>query len=614
MVRPSLTYEFVRDRVSRAELERLLPPDSIKTVLAPFVVAALIRIMPGADRSEDRIEIVHEALIRNWEPLRRWALEVRDRERAFLSLDAQAQRWQDSGKALGHLMFGRALRDAELAFEAYRARARVDPVSDRRVAEFLKVSRVSQRSVLGTASAAAILVLLAAMIGFAAILYLRQEAAIEALAKAAGIKQVANLSEISGSRGEQALASSVDEDAGRQFVQMLVSRGTIAPSELPPAFSGMTATAAAFSPNAIAPIYTPNFLGLSAPIEPKLAGVRPATLDNMRVFFDAAGGVPRLIVSQYDRSHPSSADAGDALYRWPGLAGQPDEIALAKSGIGLAHLVDRREVAWGPHAVAAARGANLIATMVPLGAGASRNAAFDAWPLLQAWMRVNHNPDAARILFFTGAVPGDGLVGTTIPKYLWKVALSSDGKGGVVIDAAMLPSVRSASGDLPGRTTIDVVAKVAGFDAQRLQRLLATAVAVPPATAAAHAAPMPLPAPPAESPGATTRVFIEAKGLTTDVEKALSEALRTQQFTVPRIQHVDPCIVPAEIRYYFRQDAEAAARASGIAGAAARAAGLSDGTVNLRRLDPNRYTLARTGTIELWLCGAGTPSAASAAR
>jgi hypothetical protein len=365
----------------------------------------------------------------------------------------------------------------------------------------------------------------------------------------------------------------------------------------------MTPGAADFPPLRRTPDYAGDFLGFGTAIEPrvKAAGLVPLNLDNMRVFFDPRAGVPRLIVSQYDRSQPSSPETSDALYRWPRLPGQPDEIALADAGIGLAHRVDRREVAWGPHSVSAARGANLIATMLPLVPVTSRNAAFGAWPMVQAWMRVIHNPDAARVLYFAGAVPGNGPVGTTIPDRVWKVAVSVDGKGSLVVDAAMLPDTGATPGDLPGRTTLDAIERAAGIDFAALRKAMSPRTASKAAPAAAAAA---VPA----GEGATYRIFVQVKSVPSDAQDGVMQALRLQGFTVPAAEAVDPCIATPEIRYFFRQDAEAAARASSVVAEAVREAGFGDGTVNIRRLDANRFPRAKSGTFELWLCGKVTSS------
>jgi hypothetical protein len=379
---------------------------------------------------------------------------------------------------------------------------------------------------------------------------------------------------------------------------MLVSRGAITPAELPPAFAGMTAVAAGLPPSRRPPDFAPDFLGLGRPIEPRVPvrGVVRLDLENLRVWFDPAAGVPRLIVSQSVREQPGGFGGSAALYRWPGLSGQPDEVALARAGIGLTRLVDRREVVWGPREVEAARGANLIATMVPLGPVNVRNPRFGAWAQLQSWMRVNHNPTATRAMFFTGAVPGPGPNGAPVTRSLWKVAVSTDVDGRLSVDAAILPGSNPGGGELPGRTTVETIERLSGIDFSALRRAIAASA-------------LPAPARPVGAPTATlaprpvvNRVYVEAKGLSTAAEQAIANALRAEGFVVPRIEQVDPCIAVPEVRYYFRQDAEGAALASSVAASVIRAAGRGDVTVTIKRLDAKRYKAARPGTIELWVC------------
>jgi hypothetical protein len=209
-------------------------------------------------------------------------------------------------------------------------------------------------------------------------------------------------------------------------------------------------------------------------------------------------------------------------------------------------------------------------------------------------MRFNHNPDATRVLYLSGMVPK--AAGEVVPAKVWKIAVSVDGNGRLVADAAMLPGPASKHGDLPGRTTVKAIAAATGIDFGQLFQAIrapsrAQTAAGTASLAFAKVAPVPAPA----------RVFIEVNNVEGAVVQAIAGALGNQSFGVPPLQHVDPCISPPELRYYFPQDAAAAARAAGIAGAAIQASLGGDQMVALKRLDPNRYK-AKPGNLELWLC------------
>ncbi|HKB37973.1 MAG TPA: ATP-binding protein [Gemmataceae bacterium] len=105
--------EFVRQRVRRETLLRLLDPVRVNRVLKAFEHAGLVRRTPGADADDDRFEVTHEALIRNWKLLAEWMDEKRQRSEKELQLDATARLWRESGRADGYLLTGPALEDAK---------------------------------------------------------------------------------------------------------------------------------------------------------------------------------------------------------------------------------------------------------------------------------------------------------------------------------------------------------------------------------------------------------------------------------------------------------------------------------------------------------------------
>ncbi|WBO23818.1 DNA/RNA non-specific endonuclease [Sphingomonas abietis] len=270
--------------------------------------------------------------------------------------------------------------------------------------------------------------------------------------------------------------------------------------------------------------------------------------------------MPVLAISESDRSQPQLSARINGLFRWPDLRGQPDERRLAAQGVMLARLVPQRKLAWGPQMAAGARAANLLAAMIPLGGSDSDFVHLGAWSALGAWLRVNHNPQATRVVYLSGAVPADGPPDdATPPRALWKIAVSVDASGRVVADAGLLPGAMLPDG-LPGRTSIAAIAKASGLDFSGLQQALQNSGATTPQAAT-----------PAQL---VARVYIEIRNVDTGTTQSIRDALSAQGFITPRIEPVDPCIAPAQLRYYYPQDLSAAQLAARTSTAAVQAAGL----------------------------------------
>jgi hypothetical protein len=379
------------------------------------------------------------------------------------------------------------------------------------------------------------------------------------------------------------------DDTARQFIQMLLTRGTINQSELPLAFAGMTPRALVATPAEFPPQFDEDFLHLGRSIVPAPPSAGSARLDltHMRLFFDSAHHIPVLTISETDRSQPQLSARINGLFRWPDLPGQPDERRLAAQGVMLARLVPQRELAWGPQMAAGARAANLLPAMIPLGGSDSAFAHLGAWSALGAWLRVNHDPQASRVVYLSGAVPADGPSdGTAPPKAMWKIAVSVDASGRVIADAALLPGAMSPDG-LPGRTSVAAIARASGLDFSALERVLQNAGPATPQVAA-----------PAQL---VARVYIETRNVDSGTTQSIRDALSAQGFITPRIEQVDPCIAPAQLRYYYPQDLPAAQLAARTATETVLAARLGS-SVQIIHLDPVRYK-AKQGNLELWLCG-----------
>jgi len=105
--------EVTRTRVSRADLHRTGVDDRIDRVLGGLIAAGLLRLTPGAKPEEDRIEVVHEALVRNWDRLASWLREVRQDLRTMNRLRARAAEWKGYGARAAGLLDAVQLAEAE---------------------------------------------------------------------------------------------------------------------------------------------------------------------------------------------------------------------------------------------------------------------------------------------------------------------------------------------------------------------------------------------------------------------------------------------------------------------------------------------------------------------
>jgi hypothetical protein len=585
LVRPSLVYEAVRDRVTRAQLEKLLPGASVRAALEPFVAAALIRITPGSERGEDRIEIAHESLIRNWDQLRSWAFEVRDREQSYLSLQSKAEDWQKSGRAPGHLLFGRALSEAEATRKAHSGRARSDLEKDGLIDSYLaESSRRAGWIRKGLWSAATLAVVILATLVWVGLLNRGLAGDI------GGLKRSLT----------QATATDSNSDTPRQFVQMLLSQGAIRPEQLPDEYADMLASAQPlhFKQGA----FDSDFLGIGVDVTPHFlarrgearSGPPPVpgpmiALPNLRIWPDRQSGLPILAISQLRRGEQQLALAvPNRLWRMPGVAPQLDEREIARRGLGLGRLVDWREVSWGPHGENAAGSTNVLPALFPVKLRRPGYSGLSAWTALNNWLLLRHNPAADRVLFLSGVVPArQGDPRLSPPRALWKAAVSVGDGGRLEIDAAMLPSRKPASVDEPpGKTSLEEIGKIAGIDFSKL--------------IAAGGAPAEGAAPPAAD-GA--RVYIQTREIDAAVTSAVTKALTAAGYSVMPPEEVEACVARPLLRYYYPDDADAAKRAAAVAATPLRAAGIVDPDPKVEQFGSGRRGKARQGHLELWICG-----------
>lgn len=130
--------EITRTRVSRADLHRSGARDRIDRVLIRLVDAGLLRLTPAANEEEDRIEVVHESLVRNWPRLAAWLGEVRQDLRTMNRLRARAAEWKGYGAGAAGLLDAVQLGEAEQWLSSPAAQdLGIEPA----VAEMVRASR-----------------------------------------------------------------------------------------------------------------------------------------------------------------------------------------------------------------------------------------------------------------------------------------------------------------------------------------------------------------------------------------------------------------------------------------------------------------------------------------
>jgi hypothetical protein len=112
LLRPTVGVEVVRKRMRRESLRRHAAVGRVDEVLRRFTDAGLLRMTKGADTEDDRFEVGHEALIRNWPRLSDWLQEKQRTSEKELRVAATAKLWADAGRCDGYLLTGPALDEA----------------------------------------------------------------------------------------------------------------------------------------------------------------------------------------------------------------------------------------------------------------------------------------------------------------------------------------------------------------------------------------------------------------------------------------------------------------------------------------------------------------------
>lgn len=113
LVQPGIGEEVQRRRARRDTLKELAPeaPERVALVLDRFVEAGLIRKTTGLDLDDERFEVAHEALVRDWPRLNAWVRAKRQESEKKVQLITTAKLWQKSGNP-GYLLHGDAIKEA----------------------------------------------------------------------------------------------------------------------------------------------------------------------------------------------------------------------------------------------------------------------------------------------------------------------------------------------------------------------------------------------------------------------------------------------------------------------------------------------------------------------
>lgn len=108
---PSGNAEVLRNPVKRESLY-FESPDRVDKVLNKLYEAGLVRITKGDTAAADKVEVAHEALVRNWPRLVDWIEKKRVSMRQRRRLTMAAEQWLEHNKDAGSLLGGSVLAEA----------------------------------------------------------------------------------------------------------------------------------------------------------------------------------------------------------------------------------------------------------------------------------------------------------------------------------------------------------------------------------------------------------------------------------------------------------------------------------------------------------------------
>jgi hypothetical protein len=395
-----------RDELRRAVAKNDVDGSDLNAALGAFAKAGLLHRIAGEDAGDDRFEIAHEAVVRNWPRLLVWLQDRRrgdeTRERLMIGLE----RWRAGGRRGNQLLSGHALREAA---DYLGTSAALD--------EYVIASRKRRRSRLTV-----VVVLLALIAG--GVIWSdwerrdAEEGQLDAERDASLIRNYAV------SRDFRHRAMMADE-----VLMSLYDKGTIGADAVPASFIRRMAVTPTPIPNAGIG-FDPNFLGQGdlAVALPRLPSpdIRVLNYPHVTVLYDTRRHVPLLIASNLDR-------AGKPVDPFDGIGTFPDRRLPAGAQIGarispapdkgLVPLISVDEAAWSHGNTPADTG---FLHYAPL-------AVLQPWDFyLGDWLAVEAQLlgiNADRITYLTGPIlrPDDPIVGGIVmPRSYFKIAIYRD--------------------------------------------------------------------------------------------------------------------------------------------------------------------------------------------
>lgn len=113
LIQPSSGLDVLSRRERRSRLHLTGARDNVDRVLEGWVTAGLLRMTPAPKRDDDQFEVMHEALIRNWDTLLTWIDQKRVSRRKRVQLTSAAQRWVEHRRDPAGLLQGALLAEAQ---------------------------------------------------------------------------------------------------------------------------------------------------------------------------------------------------------------------------------------------------------------------------------------------------------------------------------------------------------------------------------------------------------------------------------------------------------------------------------------------------------------------
>ncbi|MEA3014605.1 MAG: hypothetical protein QOD42_3150 [Sphingomonadales bacterium] len=416
-----------RDELRRAVAKNDVDGSDLNAALAGFSGVGLLRRLPGEDAGDDRFEIAHESVVRNWPRLLVWLQDRRrgdeTRERLMIALE----RWRAAGRPGNQLLSGNALREAA---DYLGTSAALD--------EYVIAGRKRRRRRLTIAGIVLLLVL-----AWSVLWAVRTLDAEHTASRAATIAEIAaDRTRALNARASARSRAIVDIAIGRDFqrrammadqvLMALVTKSTIPENAVPRPFLDRMHEPVGPLPGGRLG-FDPNFLvetggrNLAVPL-PRLASADIETLvyPNVTVFYDHTRQVPLLVMSNYDRT-------AKPMPPFPGIGVFPDgRVRGAQIGArfspapdkGLVPVISFQEAAW-------------------MTGDSSSNASFmhyapltvlQPWDFYQGpWLGIETELlsiiDADRITYLTGPIVTAGdrqFGGILMPRSYFKIAIYRD--------------------------------------------------------------------------------------------------------------------------------------------------------------------------------------------